>query len=45
MLEVCSTTLPQKVLPDIYESPDFKKSLKDRIKKYQERAQIMEEIL
>lgn len=44
MLEVCSTTLPQKVLPDIYESIDFKKSLKDRIKKYKERAQIVEDI-
>lgn len=45
MLEVCSTTLPQKVLADIYESTDFKKSLKERIKKYKQRADIVEDIL
>lgn len=45
MLEVCSTTLPQKVLPDIYESPYFEKSLKDRINKYKIRADIIEKEL
>ena len=45
MLEVCSTTLPQSVLPDIYESPEFSEYLKDRIKKYKKNADIAEEIL
>lgn len=45
MLEVCSTTLPQKVLPDIYESIDFQLSLKERIEKYRKRADIIEEIM
>jgi len=45
MLEVCSTTLPQFVLPKIYESEHYKSSLKERIKKYQTRADIAEEIL
>ena len=45
MLEVCSTTLPQTVLPSIYEAPEFKNYLKDRIKKYKKNADIVEEIL
>ena len=45
MLEVCSTTLPQKVLPEIYESPNFKELLVQRIEKYKKRADIVEEIL
>jgi alanine-synthesizing transaminase len=45
MLEVCSTTLPQFILPDIYEDPRYKKSLQQRIKKYQKRADIAEKIL
>ena len=31
MLEVCSTTLPQFILPDIYEDPRYKKSLQQKI--------------
>lgn len=42
-LEVCSTTLPQYIIPTIYENPRFTQSLQDRIKKYQERANLMEE--
>ena len=38
MLEVCSTTLPQMILPHIYESPEFKPYLKSRVEKYQRRA-------
>lgn len=38
MLEVCSTTLPQFVIPEIYSSSEFKKSLKSRIEKYKLRA-------
>ena len=45
MLEVCSTTLPQFVLPEIYNSPDFQNSLFNRIKKYKKNADIAEKIL
>jgi len=45
MLEVCSTTLPQYVLPKIYESTNYKTSLKERIVKYKVRADISEKIL
>lgn len=45
MLEVCSTTLPQYVLPEIYESENYKASLKDRISKYKSRADLAEQIL
>ena len=44
MLEVCSTTLPQTVLPTIYEAPEFSKYLKDRIEKYKKNADIVEKI-
>jgi len=45
MVEVCSTTLPQYVLPEIYESENYKNYLKSRIKKYQKRASLAEKIL
>jgi len=45
MLEVCSTSLPQYVLPEIYESKEYKDSLFERIEKYKKRADIAEEIL
>ena len=38
MLEVCSTTLPQMVLPHLYEHPEYKGYLQSRINKYQKRA-------
>ena len=38
MLEVCSTTLPQYVIPEVYESDNFKKSLVTRVEKYKKRA-------
>lgn len=38
MLEVCSTTLPQKVLPTIYAHKEFQSLLDQRIHKYEERA-------
>jgi aspartate/methionine/tyrosine aminotransferase len=44
MVEVCSTTLPQYVLPEIYESSDYKNYLKQRIEKYQKRADLAEKI-
>jgi hypothetical protein len=40
MLEVCSTTLPQFVLPKIYEDERYKKSLVERIEKYKKRADM-----
>lgn len=38
MLEVCSTTLPQIVLPHLYQHPKYEGYLKSRINKYQNRA-------
>jgi len=38
MLEVCSTTLPQIVLPHLYEHPEYDNYLQGRIDKYQKRA-------
>lgn len=38
MLEVCSTTLPQKVLPTIYAHSEFQPLLDERIRKYEKRA-------
>ena len=38
MLEVCSTTLPQIVLPHLYEHPEYPAYLASRIDKYQRRA-------
>nr|MBF0221122.1 pyridoxal phosphate-dependent aminotransferase [Desulfobulbaceae bacterium] len=40
MLEVCSTTLPQKVLPILMAHPGYKSFLQERVQKYQERANI-----
>ena len=38
MLEVCSTTLPQVVLPHLYGHPKYENYLQSRINKYQKRA-------
>ncbi len=38
MLEVCSTTLPQIVLPHLYSHPKYEAYLQSRIDKYQKRA-------
>lgn len=38
MLEVCSTTLPQMILPHIYQAPEFEGHIKTRLDKYQRRA-------
>lgn len=40
MLEVCSTTLPQKVLPKIYSHPEFLPYIQQRINKYKQRAKL-----
>lgn len=39
MLEVCSTTLPQMILPHIYQAPEFEGHIKARLAKYQRRAE------
>ena len=38
MLEVCSTTLPQVILPHLYSHPNYKNYLAQRISKYEHRA-------
>jgi aspartate/methionine/tyrosine aminotransferase len=43
MLEVCSTTLPQYVIPEIYETEEFKKSLIQRKQRYEKRAKYAKE--
>ncbi|MCX7998175.1 MAG: aminotransferase class I/II-fold pyridoxal phosphate-dependent enzyme, partial [Leptospiraceae bacterium] len=44
MLEVCSTTLPQMAIPQIYSSPNFLPHLKARNEKYKKRAKRAMEI-
>ena len=39
MLEVCSTTLPQMILPYLYSAPEFTPYINARISKYQKRAE------
>ncbi len=45
MLEVCSTTLPQKVLPMVMSDPRYYPYLANRVVRYQARAQKAKEIL
>lgn len=45
MLEVCSTTLPQLVLPKIVSHPQYKPYVTDRVKRYEKFANISHEIL
>ncbi len=45
MLEVCSTTLPQMAIPEIYASPNFIPHLNERNQKYKERAKKAVSIL
>ncbi len=40
MLEVCSTTLPQKVLPAIFKHPQYAAYLQSRRDAYQSRAEV-----
>lgn len=44
-LEVCSTTLPQKVIPTLFADPRYKEYLKERAKEYGKRADIAYDIL
>ena len=45
MLEVCSTTLPQTVLPRIKEHPQYRVHLKTRIKRYERYSNLAYDIL
>ncbi|MCD5381203.1 MAG: pyridoxal phosphate-dependent aminotransferase [Candidatus Pacebacteria bacterium] len=45
MLEVCSTTLPQKLIPVVMQDERYYPYLKERNKKYQSRARIATDIL
>jgi alanine-synthesizing transaminase len=38
MLEVCSTTLPQRVLPKLFTDPRYHAHVRERVKKYANRA-------
>ncbi|TGK55230.1 pyridoxal phosphate-dependent aminotransferase [Leptospira wolffii] len=43
MLEVCSTTLPQMSIPEVYSHPEFIPHLKSRNEKFKRRAKIATE--
>lgn len=45
MLEVCSTTLPQKVIPSLYSHPAYALYLEERKRKYETRAKLAKEVL
>jgi alanine-synthesizing transaminase len=45
MLEVCSTTLPQKVIPKIFKDPRFKPHVEQRNKRYERRANVAYDLL
>lgn len=45
MLEVCSTTLPQRVIPEIFSDPRYAKHLKEQAHEYERRAEIAYEVL
>ncbi len=45
MLEVCSTTLPQKVLPKVISHPEYGKYLDERIRRYEKYSNIACEAL
>ena len=45
MLEVCSTTLPQKVLPTVMSHPEYQSYLDERINRYERYSNIAYDIL
>lgn len=45
MLEVCSTTLPQAVIPEVFSDPRYQEHLKERKRVYEKRAQAVYKIL
>jgi aspartate/methionine/tyrosine aminotransferase len=45
MLEVCSTTLPQRLIPTVMQDPRYYPYLKERTKQYSDKANLAVEIL
>ena len=45
MLEVCSTTLPQRAIPRIFEHPEYHRYLRDRLQRYERLSQMAHERL
>lgn len=45
MLEVCSTTLPQRVIPEIFSDPRYAKHLVEQSGEYEKRAEIAYSVL
>jgi alanine-synthesizing transaminase len=45
MMEVCSTTMPQKVIPLILNHPEYKNYLAERVKRYEKYSNIAYDIL
>lgn len=44
MLEVCSTTLPQKILPKVFSDPRYTAYLAERVQTYKKRAEVAYDI-
>jgi aspartate/methionine/tyrosine aminotransferase len=45
MVEVCSTTLPQKAIPSILSHPEYPKYLSERVRRYEKHSNIAYDIL
>jgi alanine-synthesizing transaminase len=45
MVEVCSTTLPQRAIPRIFEHPEYQRYLRDRLQRYERLSQMAHERL
>ncbi|MEK7081557.1 MAG: pyridoxal phosphate-dependent aminotransferase [Patescibacteria group bacterium] len=45
MLEVCSTTLPQRVIPEIFSDPRYAKHLAEQSSEYEKRSEIAYSVL
>lgn len=45
MVEVCSTTLPQKAIPSILSHPEYPKYLNERVRRYEKYSNIAYDIL
>ncbi|OGQ97445.1 MAG: aminotransferase [Deltaproteobacteria bacterium RIFOXYD12_FULL_57_12] len=45
MVEVCSTTLPQRVMPRVVKHPEYKNYLNERIRRYERYSNIAHDIL
>ena len=45
MMEVCSTTLPQVVLPQVVKHPEYQNYLQERVRRYEKHSNIAYDIL